>query len=120
MKNNLINFSNLDNNFLDIYRKIYNINYKDFHLTIEELLNKNKNIDLIITHTIFSRNNYLSSFYKDFCLFKSFKELYKNNEKYKLIFSSYKQYLIFRNKLHCCMNFFLKEVVESTTCSPVV
>ena len=97
MKNNHIDFNKLSYFYTDLYRDIYKNSLNEFNNLIEELLVLNKNINLLISHPLFSRNNYLSSFYEDFCLLKLVINSYREDEKLTIKLSNYRQLLLFKN-----------------------
>ena len=97
MKNNLIDFNKLSYFYTDLYRDIYKNSLNEFNNLIEELLVLNKNINLLISHPLFSRNNYLSSFYEDFCLLKLVINSYREDEKLTVKLSNYRQLILFKN-----------------------
>ena len=94
MKNNHIDLNKLSDFHINLYRKIYKNSSIEFNNFIEELMVLNLNINLLISHPLFSRNNYLSSFYEDFCLLKLVIYSYKDDEKFIIKLSNYRQYLL--------------------------
>lgn len=97
MKNNYIDFDKLSDFQTKSYKKIYKDSLNEFNDFIEELLISNQNVKLLITHPLFSRNNYLSCFYEDFCLLKLVINSYKNDERFNIKLSNYRQLLLFKN-----------------------
>ena len=97
MKTNHIDFNKLSDFHTNLYKKIYKNSLDEFNKVIEELLELNKNIFLIISHPLFSRNNYLSSFYEDLCLLKLVINIFKHDEKFVIKLTNYRQYLLFKN-----------------------
>ena len=97
MKNNHIDFNKLSDFHTNLYKNIYKNSFKEFNNFIEELLALNKKIDLLICHPLFSRNNYLSLFYEDFCLLKLVINSYKEDEKITIKLSNYRQLLLFKS-----------------------
>ena len=97
MKTNHIDFNKLSDFNTNLYKKIYKNSSDEFNKVIEELLELNKNIFLIISHPLFSRNNYLSSFYEDLCLLKLVINIFKDDEKFVIKLTNYRQYLLFKN-----------------------
>ena len=97
MKTLHIDFNKLSDFHKNLYQKIYKNSSGEFNKFIEELLDLNKNIFLIISHPLFSRNNYLSSFYEDLCLLKLVINIFKENEKLVIKLTDYRQYLLFKN-----------------------
>ena len=57
MKNILIDFNDLDESNISIYREIYINSFDEYHIFIEDLLKQNSEINLLISHPLFSRNN---------------------------------------------------------------
>ena len=96
MRVNLIDFNRLSDLNKNLYQKIYKSSHDEFNKFIEELLALNKNIFLVISHPLLSRNNYLSSFYEDFCFLKLVIEIFNNNEKLIIKLTSYRQLLLFK------------------------
>jgi len=106
-----IDLNNLSLESLTIYRDIYLNSFEEFHEILEKILKNNQNINLLISHSLFSRNNYLSTFYEDFCLLKFLQKIVKNEEKYVVTLSNFQQFFLFNEHFRLTDN--VKLIIKS-------
>ena len=91
----IIDFNSLNEEYLQKYRSIYLKSFNKFNKLLEEILIQNSKIKLLISHPIFSRNNYLSTFYEDYCSLMLLSEIITNKNKYKVLARNFNQKILF-------------------------